>query len=111
MNPEITTEPKCGWYRRRLVRGGAWVPCRIWLDQPTDPETGELMGDERLRCEVAGKERDPEEEWLRLADHPIPKAEFDYMVATSRWANKHAPDEPEANPQEKVDLLGCSLPF
>lgn len=86
------------------------MAARIWLDQELD-EDGYLTADEILRCEVDGKPQDATEEWLRLADHPISESEYNYLVATSKWAAKHAPDEPEANPREKIDMNKVSLPF
>ena len=40
--PRIEDEPQCGFYKRRFVRGGPFVPVAIWLHQEIDPETGEL---------------------------------------------------------------------
>lgn len=97
----ITGEPQCGWYTRRLVKGGPIVPARIWLHQEID-EDGELVGPEILRCEVAGKERDPDEEWMYLADSPITQAEYDFRVADASWCRAHAMDSPEANPTLRV---------
>ena len=108
-DPQITSEPQCGFFRRRLVRGGPWVPCRIWLHQ--EIQEGELVAEERLRCEVDGKEACPIEQWTYLAARPVSEADYNYMVATSRWARKHAPEEAEANPGEKVDFLKLPLPF
>lgn len=99
--PPITHEAQCGWFTRRLVAGGPIVPGRIWLEQPTD-EAGELVGPEVLRCEVAGKERDVDDEWTYLADSPITQADYDFRVADSAWCRAHAMDSPEANPTLRV---------
>lgn len=98
----ITGEPQCGWYTRRLVKGGLIVPARIWLHQEIDETTGELIGDEVLRCEVAGKERDPDDEWMWLAASPITEAEYDFRTADASWCRTHAMDSPEANPTLRV---------
>lgn len=79
--PAITTEPQCGWFLRRTSRGSALVTGSIYMDQPFDPETGELIGDEVMRCEVAGQERDPAEEWLWLASRPVSQAEYLRLLA------------------------------
>lgn len=47
-------DPEPGWYRLRMVRGGPFVPARVWMDQPTD-EHGELCADETLRAEIDGR--------------------------------------------------------
>lgn len=91
-NPPITHEPHCGWFRRKLIKGGPFVPCRIFLEQPVDPETGELLGDEVMRCEVAGKRRPPDEEWTWLADKPISREEYlDMMTGTFASAENAEP--------------------
>lgn len=74
-------EPQCGWFRRRMVRGGPWVGARIWCRQIIDPETGELTEDETLHCEVAGQRRDPVDEFMWLANNPISEATFLEMEA------------------------------
>lgn len=61
--PRIEDEPQCGFYKRRMVRGGPFVPVEIWLEQQIDPETGELVADERLRALVNGENRDPVNVW------------------------------------------------
>lgn len=78
-NPPIHEgQPHCGWFRLRRVKGGPWVPVRIWCEREIDPETGELTCDERLRAEVEGIERDPVSIWTYL--HPIPRAEFERIT-------------------------------
>lgn len=107
--PEITDAPQCGWFKRRLVKNGPWIPARIWLDQPTD-ELGELTGDETLRCEVNGREADPQEQWTWLAANPVSKAEYRFISATINWATQYAPGEPMANPTRPVDWAAIPTP-
>lgn len=71
-------EPQCGWFKRKAVRGGPWLPVRVWLDQPIDPETGELAGDETIRAACLGREVDPYRLWLSL--RPISRAEYEDIV-------------------------------
>lgn len=97
-------EPECGWFKRRLVKGGVEVPARIWMYQPINEE-GELVADEVLQCEVDGQYADPYEAWSWLCGNPITEAEFNYMMARKDYAVHHAPHEPAANPREKVDWL------
>lgn len=69
----------CGWFKRRLRRGGPWVPVRIYLDREIDPATGELAGPEEYRIEVEGLDGGrPADHWTYLT--PISKAEFDHLV-------------------------------
>lgn len=70
-------EPQCGFYKTRLVKGGPWVPVRIWCEQEIDPETGELTAPEILRCECDGQRRDPWLIWTYLT--PISRAHWDAL--------------------------------
>jgi hypothetical protein len=74
-------EPHPGWYRRRIASRGAWLPASVSVEQPIDPETGELLGDEVWRCEVAGEARDLAEEWTWLAGQPISHEAYMSMLA------------------------------
>lgn len=78
--PPIHTTPECGWFARRLVKGGPLLPARIYFEAPVDAETGELTGDEILKCVVGGQERDPETEWLWLAERPISREKYAQML-------------------------------
>lgn len=97
--------PVPGFYRRRMVRGGVWVAARIWVeDGERDPDTNELLSDQVIRCEVGGAQADPIAQWSYLAGQPITEAEFEYLMAAAAWAERHAPDAPEANPRAPIDL-------
>ena len=106
--PEPTQEPQCGWFKLRLVKGGPFVPARIWMFQPI--EDGELVGDETFQCEVNGKFADAEDQWHWLCQNPITKAEFDYLTASLAWAADHAPDEPMANVRQPIDWQKVPTP-
>lgn len=105
-----TDEPQCGFFKRRLVKDGPFVPARIWLNQPVDDETGELCDDETLQCEVNGAYADAHEQWTWLAGNPISEAEYKYLAATVQWSAWHAPHEPMANPRQPVDWLTVPTP-
>lgn len=98
----IPADPQCGWYRRRLIKGGPWVPARIWIEAPVD-EAGELTGDEVMKCVVNGQMADPVDQWGWLADQPISRADYDYLVRLARYA---ATDErePLSDPRKAVDI-------
>lgn len=105
----VTLDPQCGWFKRRLVRLGPWVPVRIWVeihDQPIDKATGELCGDEKLlwRCTVGGVEREPADEWLYVCEQPIDLEEFEYLTSLQRYAKNHDQREPLADPKKPIDL-------
>lgn len=100
-NPD---DPRPGWFKRRLVKNGVFVPARIWMFQWVD-DAGDLVGDEVLQCEVDGEYADPAEAWSWLCSNPITEAEFNHLTALRQWAAKHAPGEPYADPRKPVDWL------
>lgn len=89
--------PSCGFYKRRLVKGGAEVPARIWRSA-RDAET------ETLQCEVDGKARDAFAEFTRLAQQPITEEEFKFMSADSAHAKAYRPGHPKSDPTKAPDL-------
>ncbi|WP_119270893.1 hypothetical protein [Taklimakanibacter deserti] len=97
----IPDEPHPGFFQRKLVKGGPFVPARIWLEQDVG-EDGELLGAE-LRCEVNGEPADPFEAWSYLCGRPITEEYFNYLTARNRWAAWHAPHEAAANPRQPID--------
>ncbi len=76
--PRIEDEPQCGFYKRRMVRGGPFVPVAIYLDQEIDPETGELTAPEELRAIENGRPVDPLRAWLYA--RPISVAEYEALT-------------------------------
>lgn len=102
--------PHCGWFKRKLVKGGVFVPARIWLDAVVDIGTGELLEPETLLCEVNGIRHDAYDQWSWLCGHPITEDEFRYLTALREHALRHEPDLPIANPQRPVDWLNAPMP-
>ncbi len=95
--------PEAGYYKRRYVSKGPWVPARIWIVEYRDPETNELMSDQEYFCEVGGIPKNVFKEWPSLLGHPIPRDEFDFLTAQREWAIEHQPDHPQAMPREGID--------
>jgi hypothetical protein len=87
--PVYEDQPQAGFYAVRRFRYGAWVkgpwvPARIWIEPgEIDPETGELLSDERFRAEIDGKPADPWRSWTWLARKPIPQSEYEWLKALS----------------------------
>lgn len=96
-------DPQPGWYLARMVRGGPFLPARLFIEQEVCPDTGELLSDECLKCEINGQLRDPFEAWIWLANDPIEESAFNYLMARKSFAETFAPTEPAANPFQKVD--------
>lgn len=99
----VTPAPQAGYYKRRLVKGGAYVAARIWREPEIDFETGKKTGKESLCCEVAGERQDPMSQWGHLATQPITKTDFHFMMDTAAWARAHATKSSEANPHEAIN--------
>ena len=87
--PTFDDEPHAGFFAVRRFRYGEWakgplVPARIWIEPgEIDPETGELLSDERFRAEVDGKPADPWRAWTWLARRPVPLSEWEWLRALS----------------------------
>lgn len=111
LRPVNDGTPQCGWYKRRLVRGGVFVPARIWMVQDICPETGELLSDEVLRCEVNGLSGDPEDAWTWISGHPVTEQEFRYLAARIAFAIRHEPHDPFAMPLLPIDLNRTPVMF
>ncbi|MBI1213591.1 MAG: hypothetical protein GC190_19205 [Alphaproteobacteria bacterium] len=101
--------PQCGFYQRRLVRGGPFVPARIWRE-PILGENGRTTGKDRIRCEVNGVEKDAQTEWGWLFQQPISEAEFKFQVADFSHAEKYRPTDPKAHPHKPIKLEDAPIP-
>lgn len=104
-------DPHAGWFKRRLVKGGPFIPARIWLEQDVCQDTGELLSDEKLLCEVNGARADPVEQWAYLAGHPISEAEFRYLEALRQHCAWYEPDHPASNPRVPINHLTTPIQF
>lgn len=98
--PTSEYSPQPGWYRTRLVRNGPWVPATISLIQVIDDQ-GCLVEPEYLRADVNGDEVDPWKIWTWL--RPIPRDQFDEMIAFIADCRTEDPLNPVLFPHEPVD--------
>jgi hypothetical protein len=87
--------PEPGFFKLRLRRHGAWVPAIIWRPVP-------YYRQHELLAMIGEHEADPYEVWERGAR--ISPAVFAFMIQDSAWAKEHAPDAPEAQPYNPVNL-------
>lgn len=111
-------DPIPGLYRIRLVKGGPWVAARIVYGPPLDPIDGtELDRAPRWQCwidgEMIGADPDPHAAgaYRIWPAHQVSQAEYDHMVAVSKWAKEHSPRDPAANPTRPIDPLTAPIPF
>lgn len=103
--PPVNEVPQAGFYKRKLVKGGPWVPVAIWIDSQTD-ESGELTQPEVIRCTVDGKLSDPISEWGYVCSQPITRKEYERLkqkTIAEIDADEHAPRRP-------IDLLTVAPP-
>lgn len=104
----IGNGPQPGFYQTRLTKGGPFVPARVWFNIADRDEAGDLMDDECMMMEIDGKRIQTElamnEKWLWMYGWPITKADYDFMMADSKHAKEHRPDDPKATPTKTIDL-------
>lgn len=103
--PPVNETPQAGYYKRRLVKGGPWVPVAIWVEQEIG-ECGELLAPEIIKCSVDGKIADAVSEWGYCCSHPISKQEY------VRLAKKTVLEinDGEHFPRRPIDLLSVTPP-
>lgn len=106
----VVDDPQPGYYRRKLVKGGPWVPVRIWLVECIDETTGELMAPSYLCCDVDGKPASPDDQWPYCCDQAISVADFEHMTKLSKYAKARDPREPLADPRKRIDLMNVPFP-
>jgi hypothetical protein len=76
-----------GYYKIRSRRAGPWIPIHIWLeDGERDPETWELLSDQRWKAEWAPRTDTPKLfpvnnpfQFINRA-HPISKDEYEWLL-------------------------------
>jgi hypothetical protein len=118
--PRMIDNPEPGFFKVRLLKDGPWVAARIEYGPTKDPETGEPL--DRSPMWTATIDGKP------LADSPSPdplKAgvfriwhsgrrieEEDYLLLLrhAEWAKQHSPNDPAANPTQRIDLMRAPLP-
>jgi hypothetical protein len=83
--------PECGFWKMRLVKLGAWLPVRIWIEQEID-EAGDLLSPPVVKCTLDGEEKDPRDVWTWCSQRPIEQHEYRYMTALRAWQRINEPD-------------------
>lgn len=75
-------KPMPGYYRRRLQKGGPWVPVAIWY------KDGELV------CRVGDEYADAEQQWSWCALHAVAKEDAQVAFKTGKWPGDVAAPAP-----------------
>lgn len=76
-------QPQSGYFRRRLQKGGPFLPVGIWRSS----KTGQLVariGDEAIN---------PIDIWVYVADQPVPRDDAVYAFKNNEWP-EHKPAAP-----------------
>mgnify|MGYP001359652975 CR=1 FL=1 len=101
-----TDMPAPGFYCVRLAKGGVQVAARIWVEEERDPETGELLSDQRFFSEIDGEPPQPisgTNPW-GWPWWPIFEAQYRFLVDDAAHCRRYLPDSPKANPAQPVRL-------
>lgn len=117
--PRNLDKPEPGYYRMRLVKGGALVACAIVYGPPNDPETGEPLDRSwRWSALIDGQEAgEPDHqptaniEWIWTSGEQIDRETYDLMLAQATWDRTYAPKAPAATPRRAIPLNDMPLPF
>lgn len=101
------------YFKTRLVASGPWVGVRVAFEPPLDPLTGESLVDRSPMwlVEIDGElarapSPDPDKAGVFLTEamKPINEAEYRYLRAVKRHAEKVDPRYPEARPKKALDI-------
>ncbi len=104
--------PVAGFYKTKLSKGGHPVGVRIWFGPPLDPVTGEEMDrSHRWQAHANGRAIDLDRVWPFCGRHQIDEREYRYLAELQTWAERNAPDSPQANPHRRINPLTAPLPF
>jgi len=104
--PVHDSDPQPGFYRKRTVRGGPFVPVAIW------DELGQMV------ALVDGKQADAEAIWSYVCQHPVTEEAYRERVATGKWhdedggiADSLTPPSAGHNepPQDDADVLATQI--
>ncbi len=105
--------PAPGFWLLRQVKGGPLVPAAIVVLRTTaEPDEPDNIMDRSpfIAAFIAGEPVGLDDVWFRRGE-AITKREYEFRVADLRWAQQHAPDEPQAQPRKRIDLMTARMPF
>ncbi|MGH7746567.1 MAG: hypothetical protein ACREQ5_17675 [Candidatus Dormibacteria bacterium] len=115
MTALLPDTPVTGYYRTKLVRGGVFVPVKLWWGAPIDPEDYSQTLDRSPRWQALvdgelfmGNVLDV---WAFCAGRQISEAEYRFMVARASHARTYDTGHPSAEPRRPVDFNRIPLVF
>ena len=96
--PVHESNPQCGFYKRRLVKDGPWLPIAFWRNK-----------DDQIVCGFEGKLVDPIEHWTFAAKYPVSEASYRYYIRNGHWLDE-APQTPRSNmPSDPFEALTLEI--
>lgn len=100
--------PLPGYHKVHLVKGGPWVPLRVWIVEHRFP-SGALAADVEFMGQRGLDQPSSCWEWrfkdLGLDLTRIARDEYDYLIAMMRHAIEREPDLAEANPHQPINFM------
>lgn len=108
-------DPKPGYFKTKLVRGGPLVPAEIRFGQdPEAPDRSPLWEALINGKHVRTPSPDPVQAGVfRIWESatPISREEFRFLTDDTEWCLEHAPNDPQANPERRASTLSLPLNF
>lgn len=94
----VTEEPQAGFFKRRTMRAGPFVPVAIWL-----------QGDYFVAVQD-GKAVAPEDIWTYACPHPITESDYRHYTETGQWPGEDMAVRESLEGPPKAPTLGDNLP-
>jgi hypothetical protein len=85
---------QCGFYKRRLVKDGEWLPIAFWRNN-----------EDQIVCCFDGKLVDPLQHWIFAAKYAVSEASYRHYVRNGHWPDD-VPQSPRSNvPSDPFEAL------
>ncbi len=92
--PVHESNPQCGFYKRRIVKDGEWLPIAFWRNK-----------DDQIVCCFEGKLVDPLQHWTFAAKYPVNEASYRHCIRNGHWPD-NASQSPRSNmPSDPFEAL------
>ena len=88
------SNPRCGFYKRRLAKDGPWLPIAFWRNV-----------DDHIVCCFEGKLVDPVAHWTFVAKYPVSETSYRHHIRSGHWPDER-PEAPRSNmPSDPFEVL------
>jgi hypothetical protein len=92
--PVHETKPQCGFYKRRLVKDGEWLPIAFWRNK-----------DDQIVCCFEGKLVDALKHWTFAAKYPVSEAAYRHYIRNGHWPDGVAQSPRSNMPSDPFEAL------